>query len=127
MLDEAIVTHKSVNVNNKSLRTGQYVDLKSEQSVISLLNHAATIATVAGSVKAPQGFGGRFLSPAERLIWNPPPIEAGDICDIVIVLLSALCSRTLHIAVCGSGGVSLALIVKLFALAESQFTFYPFS
>ena len=35
-------------------------ELKSEQNVISSLNHAATIATVAGSF-APQGFSGRFI------------------------------------------------------------------
>ena len=34
--------------------------LKSEQNVISSLNHVATIATVAGSF-APQGFSGRFI------------------------------------------------------------------
>ena len=34
--------------------------LKSEQSVISSLNHAATIATVAGSF-TPQDFSGRFI------------------------------------------------------------------
>ena len=37
-----------------------FIFLKSEQNVISSLNHVATIATVAGSF-APQGFSGRFI------------------------------------------------------------------
>ena len=47
-----------ISVENKAIILKQF--LKSEQNVISSLNHVATIATVAGSF-APQGFSGRFI------------------------------------------------------------------
>ena len=39
------------------------------------------IATCAGSVSS-SGFQRGIMTPAETLIWNPPPIEAGGICDL---------------------------------------------
>ena len=57
--------------------------LKSEQSVISLLNHAATIATVAGSVSS-SGFQWELITPTETPEMEPAAQEAGDIGDLVI-------------------------------------------
>ena len=55
-----LMTDKMRVCTDLILKIKSLIKLKSEQNVISSLNHVATIATVAGSL-APQGFSGRFF------------------------------------------------------------------